>query len=132
MTGRILCLHIKFIQYYWSDLHKYDMSFPDVSLFLTRASESLVQNQLFKHIYAVLPVLGDTVGRKRQELAEKARRYADVNMVDKGTVKYTLNYTHSFQNLGNIKDCTVSSVTFMLGNCMPTMKCGYKSCTHFI
>ena len=44
----------------------------------------LVQNQLLKHIYAVLPALGETVGRKRQELTDTAREYANVTVTNKG------------------------------------------------
>ena len=58
----------------------------DASAFLSRVHEALIQNQLLKHIYAALPALGETVGQKRQELADTAKKYANVTVTNKGII----------------------------------------------
>ena len=58
---------------------------PDASAFLSRAHQTLIQNQLLKHIYAALAVLGETIGEKRHELVDTAKKYATVTVTNKGT-----------------------------------------------
>ena len=58
----------------------------DVSAFVSRAHKALIQNQMLRHVYAALPLLGETVGQKRQELTSTAKNYADVTVTNKGIV----------------------------------------------
>ena len=64
----------------------YVFSYLDASAFLKTAHKILIQNRLLKHIYQVLPSLGETFGQKRQELAEAAKIYADVTVTKKGMI----------------------------------------------
>ena len=44
----------------------------------------LIKNHLLKHIYEVLPILGQAFGKKHQELADATTKYAEITVSSEG------------------------------------------------